>query len=185
MSRFVLLTCLSLLLLSCATIDRGTTQELEVDVLNVPEATCRGTDVATERTYVWEPLMPSTLMVERSAGPLTIVCQHDGFEPTEMTVEATDLTAEYLASQVPINILMGPLAPIGFAMDAVAVAADHGTGASYAYPAWVKMVLEPDDTASPEKQAEYQRFKAQLEAEIAETEAQAEAEEAFDEDEEP
>ena len=185
MIRCVILTCLPLLMLSCATIDRGTTQELEVDVLNVPEATCRGTDAATERTYVWEPLMPSTLEIERSAGPLTIVCKHEGFEPTEMIVEATDLTAEYLASQVPINILMGPLAPIGFAMDAVAVATDHGTGASYAYPEWVKMVLEPDETASPEKQAAYQRFKVQLEKEIAEAEAKTAEQEAFDEDEEP
>lgn len=182
MIRFIALALVSLLLLSCATIDRGTTQDLEVDVLNVPEATCHGTDAGTDKTYVWKPLMPSTLTVERSAGPLTIVCEHDGFIPTELTVEATDITAEYLASQVPINILMGPLAPIGFAMDAVAVAGDYGTGASYGYPPWVKMVLEPDDTASPEIKANYHRFKAQLEAEMAEVEAKAEQEEA-DEDE--
>ena len=188
MSRFVLfilLTVLFLLVLSCGTIDRGTTQELEVDVLNVPEAECRGTDAETGRTYVWSPLMPSTITVDRSAGPLTIVCEHDGFEPGEWNLEATNLAGADMAAQVPINILMGPLMPIGFAMDAIGAVVDHGTGAAFAYPEWLKVVLKPDETASPETLAEYHRFNAQLEAEIAEAEAQAEQEEAFDEDEEP
>ena len=185
MLRFMILSMLSLWLLSCATIDRGTTQELEVDVLNVPEATCRGTDAATGHTYVWAPLMPRTITVERSAGPLTIVCEHQGFDPGEWTLEATNLAGADMAAQVPINILMGPLMPIGFAMDAVGAVVDNSTGAAYAYPEWFKVVLKPDATASPETQAEYHRFSTQLEAEIAEAEAQAQQEAAFDEDEAP
>ena len=180
MLRFMILSIFSLSLLSCATIDRGTTQELEVDVLNVPEATCRGTDATSGQTYVWAPLMPSTLTVERSAGPLTIVCEHKGFAPGEWTLEATNLAGADMAAQVPINILMGPLMPIGFAMDAVGAVVDNSTGAAYAYPEWLKVVLMPDATASSETHAAYHRFNAQLEAE-----AQAEQEEAFDEDEEP
>ena len=185
MIRFVFLTLFSLLVLSCGTIDRGTTQALEVDVLNAPEAECRGTDADTGRTYVWAPLMPSTLMVDRSAGPLTIVCEHDGFESGEWTLEATNLAGADMAAQVPINILMGPLMPIGFAMDAVGAAVDHSTGAAYAYPDWLKVVLKPDEPTSLEALAEYERFKAQLEAELAEAEAKAAQQEEFDEDEEP
>lgn len=185
MIRFVFLTVCSLLVLSCATIDRGTTQELEVDVLNAPGAECRGTDADTGRMYVWAPMMPSTITVDRSAGPLTIVCDHEGFEPGEWTLEATNLALADMAGQVPINILMGPLMPIGFAMDVVGAVVDQGTGASFAYPEWLKVVLKPDETASPETLAEYHRFNAQLEAEITEAEAKAEQEEAFDPDEEP
>jgi len=160
----ILALCAVLLLAACATITQGTSQLLTVEVLNAPGSQCRGTDAAG-RSYAWANTPVSTT-VEKGNGPLTLRCDHEGFESSTVIVESR--TADGLAG----NILFG---------GGVGLIVDSMSGAAVEYPSPVRLVLKPDNTASPQKQAEYARLKAQLDAEA---KAQAE-EEAHYADEEP
>ena len=139
---------LSLLVTSCATLTAGTSQSILVDVLNVPGAQCRGVD-SKGRTYVWVDT-PSTTTVHKGDGPMTLICEKDGFKKTVMEFDEGITNATYG------NILIG---------GGIGLAVDIASGAAQEYPSKVHLVMEPLEPASQSTQDEYEKWKTKLKTE--------------------
>lgn len=149
MLRFVLvplvLLSLGFLLPACATLTTGTAQSILVDVLNVQGVDCRGTDTRG-RTYVWAKT-PSSTMVHKGDGPLTLVCEKEGFKTTTMQFD------EEVAGATFGNILIG---------GGIGLAVDIASGAAQEYPSQVHLVMEPVETASQSSKDDYEKWKKEL-----------------------
>ena len=109
MARFFLVLILPFLLTQCATLTSGTSQSILVDVLNAQGAFCRGTD-NRGRQYVWADT-PSSATVHKGDGPMTLICEKEGFEKTTMTFD------EGLTGATFGNIILG--GGIGILVDAM------------------------------------------------------------------
>lgn len=150
MSRFVLFPLVLLsfvfLLPACATLTTGTAQSILVDVLNVQGADCQGTDTKG-RTYVWAKT-PSSTTVHKGDGPLTLICEKEGFKTTAMQFD------EEVAGATFGNILIG---------GGIGLAIDIASGAAQEYPSQVHLVMEPVETAPQSSKDDYEKWKKQLE----------------------
>ena len=153
MRRLFLVTLLPLLLTQCATLTSGTSQSILVDVINAPGAICRGTD-NKGRQYVWVET-PASTTVHKGDGPMTLICEKEGFEKTTMTFD------EGLTGATFGNIIIG---------GGIGILVDTMSGAAQEYPSQVRLVMKPVKTAPQAAHDEYQKWKDKLE-----TEAKAEA----------
>ena len=148
MPRFFLVFILPFLLTHCATLTTGTSQSVLVDVLNAPGALCRGTD-NVGREYVWIDT-PSTATIHKGDGPMTLICEKEGFEKTTMTFDE-DLTGATFG-----NIIIG---------GAVGILVDTMSGAAQEYPSRVSLVMKPLETEPQAVHDEYKKWKKKLETE--------------------
>ena len=115
MRRFFLVTPLPFFLTQCATITSGTSQSILVDVINAPGSICRGTD-NKGRQYMWVET-PASATVHKGDGPMTLICEKEGFEKTTMTFD------EGLTGATFGNILIG--GGIGILVDTMSGAAQE------------------------------------------------------------
>jgi hypothetical protein len=141
----VILAFLGTVVVGCATIASGTTQSIMIDTFNAHGATCKGVD-KKGREYFWVNT-PSSTTVQKGDAPMTITCDKSGFKRTVHVIDETIVAATFG------NIILG--GGIGFLVDAT-------SGAAQEYPTLVKFPLEPDESASQEVKAAYEKARQEL-----------------------
>lgn len=161
MRQILCLAILPFVLIQCATVTSGTSQAILVDVLNAQGTLCRGTDKAG-RQYIWADT-PSSTTVHKGDGPMTLICEKEGFQKTTMTFD------EELAGATMGNIILG---------GGIGILVDTMSGAAQEYPSKIQLVMKPLDTAPQAAHDDYQTWKEKLEVE-----QQKQQEEALDEEE--
>jgi hypothetical protein len=113
----------------CATVTSGSTQivtiETEKDVI---DASCELTDEEGRKWFV--PSTPGAAIVKKGDGPMSLVCEKDGYKITTQLIEETVSNGAYG------NILMGAGGGIGILVDTVSGAAQH-------YPDRIIVWMEP------------------------------------------
>ena len=130
-----------LFLSGCATILSGTTQSITIDTLNVKGANCKGID-KKGKAFHWI-CTPASTAVHKGDGPMTIICEREGFKKTVYT------TDEGLTTSFWGNIILG--GGIGMLVDAT-------SGAAQGYPTLLKFPMEPEDSAPEAAKAEYRKI---------------------------
>ncbi len=142
-----LVMILPLLLTQCATLTSGTSQSVLVDILNAQGATCRGTD-NKGRQYVWHET-PASTTVHKGDGPMTLVCQKEGFKKATMQFDEEVTNATFG------NILLG---------GGIGLVVDIASGAAQEYPSRIQLVMEPVESAEEAVKNDYKKWKTELDA---------------------
>jgi hypothetical protein len=129
----------------CATLTTGTNQSVTVDTeKDVYDASCKLTD---KKDRSWHLRTPGTVMVRKGDGPMTILCEKEGYKPSQLVVEETITAATFG------NIILG---------GAVGVVVDAATGAAQKYPANIIVWMEPEKWASEEDKTAWLMAKGDL-----------------------
>lgn len=100
------------LLSGCASVLSGGTQSVTIVTPNADGANCSLTDSLGRVWHVTET--PGTVVVRKGHGPITVICQKDGY------AKATSLLDEKIAGASYGNLALGPAAPIGYLVDSLA-----------------------------------------------------------------
>lgn len=111
----------------CASVTHGAQQSVRIDTHTaageaVKDADCRLSNDKSETSV----RSGQTVEVRRSAGNLTIQCQHDGQPP------ASGQVISRVNAGMVGNVMIGGL---------IGVAIDSSTGAGFNYPSWVRLVF--------------------------------------------
>jgi hypothetical protein len=99
------------MLSGCASVLSGGTQSVTVVTPNVEGANCSLTDSLGRIWYIKET--PGSAVVRKGDGPITVICQKDGY------AKATGLLKEKIAGASYGNLALGPAAPIGYFVDSL------------------------------------------------------------------
>jgi|TARA_R110000782_G_scaffold149778_2_gene242519 ABC-type Fe3+-hydroxamate transport system substrate-binding protein len=126
----------------CSTVTTGTTQTVTLDTPMAAGAKCTMTDMQ-KRVYQ-VPATPASLVVEKGDGPMTIVCEKDGYGKT------TALIDEEFAGATLGNILIG--GGIGILIDAA-------SGAAQRYPDKLTVWMKPQTFTSSEHEKQWNEAK--------------------------
>lgn len=134
------------MLSACSTLITGTTQTVTVDTPLLTGAKCSLTDMQKRSYHV--TTTPASLVVEKGDGPMTIVCEKDGYEKT------TALIDEEFAGATLGNILIG--GGIGLLVDAA-------SGAAQRYPDKLVVWMKPTVFGSTDEEKTWQEAKLEWE----------------------
>ena len=154
--EILLLSVLCLGASGCATITTGTTQSVSVITeKGVTGAKCELTDSLARRWFIADS--PGTVEVRKGDGPMRVVCEKEGYETADISVE------EVVAGATLGNVILG--GGIGLVVDSL-------SGAAQRYPEEIVLWMRPEEWESEEQRLEWEEAKRQYEAKLA-----AEAEE--------
>lgn len=131
---------------ACSTVTTGTTQMVTLDTPLAAGAKCTMTDM--EKRVYQVPATPTSLVVEKGDGPMTIVCEKDGYE------KANALIDEEFAGATLGNILIG--GGIGILIDAA-------SGAAQRYPDKLTVWMKPEKFTSADHEKQWQEAKLEWE----------------------
>ena len=142
----LIFTLSSITFTGCATITSGTTQSVvvitEKDVIN---AECKLTD---KKGGTWHlPHTPGAVRVQKGDGPMTIVCNKEGYKSSLLTIEET-LTGTTFG-----NILLG---------GGIGILIDTASGAAQQYPDKIIIWMEPAEWDSEEDKNSWLNEKEQF-----------------------
>jgi len=143
--------CFFGLVSGCATITTGTGQSVTVVTeKNVEDAKCELTDVKGGRWYI--PETPSTVSVDKGNGPMSVVCDKEGYNTATLMVEET------IAGATFGNLLIG--GGVGIIIDAM-------SGSAQRYPDQIVVWMEPKEWGSEDERSKWIKEKEAYEAELA------------------
>ncbi|MBI4252107.1 MAG: hypothetical protein HY618_06570 [Candidatus Tectomicrobia bacterium] len=144
----------ALLLAGCALAPAAGTQEVTVEVVNAPGAECRGEDLQG-RKYQWTNT-PATAALPWLGGPINLACEKPGFKKLALI-----LTRSAPTGGTPRETFFF------FPPAAAAVGLLEGaSGARYAYPTPLRLVMEPEDSAPEAERKKYEELRKQYEREV-------------------
>ena len=144
-SKIIFLTISVILLFSfygCATIMTGTSQVVNLDTPMLTGASCKLTDIKGRNYHL--PNTPGHITVEKGDGPMTVVCEKEGYENGILVVE------EGIHGAVLGNILIG--GGNGLIIDAV-------SGGGQEYPENIVVWMKPLKFSSAEEEKEWNEAK--------------------------
>lgn len=127
MKKLSLLIAL-LSLSSCATIMGGGRQSVTVLTPGVEGAKCTLEDTKGRVSYVEQT--PSSTIVKRGDGPITVICEKEGY------LKGTGTLKESIAPANYGNLALLALAPIGYFIDGL-------TGSAQIYKNSIEIEMEP------------------------------------------
>tara|TARA_R110001592_G_scaffold262853_1_gene528197 strand:+ start:664 stop:1152 length:489 start_codon:yes stop_codon:yes gene_type:complete len=127
---------------ACSTVTTGTTQTVTVDTPLMSGAKCSLTDMEKRTYHVVST--PASLVVEKGDGPMTVVCEKDGYEKTNILID------EEFAGATLGNILIG--GGIGLLIDAA-------SGAAQRYPDKLVVWMKPITFGSSDDEKKWQEAK--------------------------
>jgi len=122
------LCALALVLSSCASVVSGARQNVTVITPDVEGAACSLADSKGRTWYIEET--PGTALVKRGDGPISVICNKDGYK------KGVALLEEQIAGANYGNLALGPIAPIGYVIDGMG-------GAAQKYKDSVNVYLDP------------------------------------------
>jgi hypothetical protein len=121
----------AIMLASCATITKGTTQTIAIDTPGIPGATCTIQTQSGPRGLV----TPGTVTLDKGSAPLPIQCTRDCY------VLGSSMIPSNTETMAAGNVILGGV--IGLGVDAA-------TGAMNKYPDLVTVAMTPDPRCEPE-----------------------------------
>lgn len=130
MFRFAVLLPL-LFLPACATIIKGSTQEMAL-TSEPPGAICSVERTGAQIAAVTST--PASVVLKRNSADLVVKCAKPGFDPRTATVQASFNGVTFG------NLLLGGL---------IGVVVDASTGANFSYPEQVNITLPPSAVVAP------------------------------------
>jgi len=122
------------LLSGCASIVSGGRQNVTVITPGIEGASCSLTDSAGRVWYVEET--PGTALVKRGDGPITVICNMEGY------AKGIGVIKEKIAGANYGNLALGPAAPIGYFVDSLG-------GSAQKYENMVEISLEKKEEKKP------------------------------------
>ncbi|OGL60548.1 MAG: hypothetical protein A3J27_07175 [Candidatus Tectomicrobia bacterium RIFCSPLOWO2_12_FULL_69_37] len=152
MPRAAVLTAV-LLLAGCASAPALVTQEVAIEVVNAPGASCTGEDLQG-RTYQW-PKTPAAAALPRLGGPINLACEKPGFKKLALILTRS---AETGGTPRGTFFFFPPLA-------AAVGLLEGGAGARYQYPTPLRLVMEPADSAPEAEKRRFEELRKQYERE--------------------
>lgn len=151
---YIKLAIISIALLitsGCATIVSGTGQSISVVTeKEVTGAKCKLTDSKGGTWYV--PETPGTATVRKGDGPMTIVCEKDGYKTATLMIDET------LAGATFGNIILG---------GGIGILVDSMSGAAQKYPDQFIIWMEPAEWDSENAKTDWLKEKAAYEEKVA------------------
>jgi hypothetical protein len=118
---------LAWLLSGCATVVSGSKQTVTVTTPNIEGAMCSLSDSKGRVWYIEQT--PGTALVKRGDGPISIICNKDGYK------KGTALLEEEIAASNYGNLALLPLAPVGYFVDSA-------TGSAERYKSSIEVTME-------------------------------------------
>ncbi len=151
---FVLAMTLLVLFSGCATLVKGTDQQLTLTTeKDLEGATCELTDTKGGKWHVDNT--PTTMTVQKGDGPMTVICRKEGYKTTTVVVDET------VAGATLGNVILG---------GGIGILVDAASGAAQRYPDQITVWMEPLEWESEEERVAWNSARDAYEAAQAEKE---------------